>query len=299
MTSPTEAFAIDTSVVRRAANRAARGYDEAAALQGEVRKRLLERLDYVRLSPQVVLDLGAATGDGSAALQTRYPDAAVIALDIAENMLLSARGKHTDQQNIGYLCADAVALPLANDSVDLVFSNLLLPACHAPERVLREVGRVLRPGGLFNFASAGPDTLYELRDAWAQVDDGPHVHLFSDMHNVGDAVLAAGLAEPVLDLEYFTLCYRSLKGIMRDLKACGASNAMIGRARGLLGTGRWQALEQVYEKFRDQEQRLPVSCEIIYGQAWGRAPGSGVVLTDGEARVPLSAIGRRSSSTLE
>lgn len=299
MTDPAEAFAIDAGTVRRAANRAASSYDEAAALQGEVRARLLERLDYVRLSPRVVLDLGAATGDGCAALQARYPDAAVVALDVAENMLRRARHKHADSGVDGYLCADAMALPLAADSVDLVFSNLLLASCPAPERVLREVSRVLRPGGLFNFATAGPDTLYELRDAWAQVDNSPHVHLFSDMHNVGDAVLAAGLAEPVLDLEYFTLCYRSLGGIMRELKACGASNAAVGRARGLLGRRRWQALQQAYEQFRDAEQRLPVSCEIIYGQAWGRDPGATRPLADGEARVPLSAIGRRSSKTQE
>lgn len=295
MTAPIDAFAIDAKAVRRAANRAARGYDEAAALQREVRERLLERLDYVRLEPRVILDLGTATGDGSAALRARYPEAVVIALDLAENMLQQARHKHAESTNVEYLCADAMALPLATDSVDLIFCNLLLPSCQAPERVLGEVSRVLRPGGLFNFATAGPDTLYELRDAWAEIDNGPHVHLFSDMHDVGDAVLAAGLAEPVLDLEYFTLCYRSLDGIMRELKACGASNAATGRMRGLLGKQRWQALQQAYEQFRDAEQRLPVSCEVIYGQAWGRAPGAAVTAEGGEAQVPLSAIGRRSS----
>ncbi len=295
MATPADAFAIDATAVRRAANRAARGYDEAAALQGEVRERLLERLDYVRLDPQVILDLGTATGDGSAALRERFPEAVIIALDLAENMLLRARDKHAATKQVEYLCADAMALPLVADSVDLVFCNLLLPACQVPARVLEEVSRVLRPGGLFNFATAGPDTLYELRDAWAQIDDSPHVHLFSDMHDVGDAVLAAGLVEPVLDLEYFTLCYRSLDGIMRELKACGASNAATGRMRGLLGKQRWQALQQAYEQFRDAEQRLPVSCEVIYGQAWGRAPGTAVSAESGEAQVPLSAIGRRPS----
>lgn len=295
MTAPAEAFAIDATVVRRTANRAAQSYDEAAALQREVRERLLERLDYVRLQPTVVLDLGSATGDGSAQLRRRYPEATVVALDVAENMLLRARDKHASAKDVEYLCADAMALPLTTDSVDLVFCNLLLPACEAPARVLQEVSRVLRPGGLFNFATTGPDTLYELRDAWAQIDDGPHVHLFSDMHDVGDAVLAAGLAEPVLDLEYLTLCYRSLKGIMRELKACGASNATAGRMRGLLGKGRWQALQQAYEQFRDAEHRLPVSCEVIYGQAWGSARSSAVSVEGGEAQVPLSAIGRRPS----
>lgn len=287
-------YALDRREVRKAANAAAATYDAAAALQSAVREQLLERLDYVRLEPAVILDLGAATGEGCSALAGRYPQALVIGVDFAENMLLAARRKTATTESCHFLCADALALPIRADSVDLVFCNLMLPFCEPLELALREIKRVLRPGGLLNFATAGPDTLYEMRDAWGSIDSAPHVHRFLDMHDVGDAMLAAGLAEPVLDTDYFTLYYRNVTTIMRELQACGAHNAMVGRSRCLTGRGQLQQLQKAYEQFRDAEQRLPVSCEIIYGQAWGQAPGTGVDAATGEARVPLERIGRRS-----
>lgn len=214
---PHDPVLLDAAEVRRAANAAARTYDEAAALQKVVRERLLERLDYVSLQPKVILDLGAATGHGSAALAQRYPDATVVAVDIAEQMLLQAMSVPAQPREFTAVCADAAALPFRNASVDLVFCSLLLPWCNAPTRVFEECRRILQPGGLFNFATAGPDTLYEMRAAWAEVDSATHVNRFLDMHDVGDGLLAAGMAEPVLDVDYFTLTYKTVKGLMRDL----------------------------------------------------------------------------------
>lgn len=288
-------FALDVMAVRRAANAAAKTYDGAAALQAEVRQRLLERLDYVKLEPAVVVDLGAATGAASAILAKRYPDAHIVALDSAEQMLRRVCARTISPQRLTLLQADAAALPLADGSVDLIFCNLLLPWCNDPMLVLAECRRVLRPGGLFNFATLGPDTLYEMREAWAAVDQASHVHRFADMHNVGDAVVAAGMAETVLDLEYITLCYRSVNSIMRELKACGAHNSTAGRSRGLTGRARLQALNEAYEQFRDSDGRLPVSCEVIYGQAWGPFPKSTVDPKTNEAHVPVSGIGRRAT----
>ncbi|NNF52184.1 MAG: methyltransferase domain-containing protein, partial [Gammaproteobacteria bacterium] len=254
----TDPYTLETTEVRRAANAAASTYDEAAALQAEVRKRLLERLDYVKLEPDVVLDLGAATGGASRSLGERYGDAQIVAVDFADRMLRRIAERDLPAKAPGLLCADAVALPLASDSVDLIFCNLLLPWCNEPGRVLQECRRVLKPGGLFNFSALGPDTLYEMREAWSSVNGASHVHRFADMHDVGDAVVAAGFAEPVLDLEYITLCYRSVDGIMRELKACGAHNATAGRSRGLTGAGSLRLVESAYEKFRDADGRLPV-----------------------------------------
>lgn len=297
MAGRADPFVLDVKAARRSANAAALTYDDAAALQAEVRGRLLERLDFVKLNPAVVVDLGAATGAASAALVKRYPDAQIIALDSAQDMLRQARKQESGASKLGLLCADASALPLADASVDLIFCNLLLPWCNDPMRIFKECRRVLRPGGLFNFATLGPDTLYEMREAWSAVDRATHVHRFADMHDVGDAVVAAGLAEPVLDLEYITLCYRSVTSIMRELKACGASNVTAGRPHGLLGRKRMRALEQAYEQFRDNEGRLPVSCEVIYGQAWGSRPGSAVDPQTNEASVPIARIGRRTASS--
>lgn len=293
MVVPTDPFALDVLEVRRAANAAAASYDDAAALQAEVRQRLLERLDFVKLEPTVILDLGAATGEASVALAERYPNAVIVALDSAKNMLRRVRARELPANRLRVLCADAADLPLANASVDLIYCNLLLPWCKEPMRVLQECRRVLRPGGLFNFATLGPDTLYEMREAWSAVDKASHVHRFADMHDVGDAIIAAGMAEPVLDLEYITLCYRSVEGIMRELKACGAHNATSGRPRGLTGRARLLAVNEAYEQFRDADGRLPVSCEVIYGQAWGQQPRSNVNPQTNEASVPLAGIGRR------
>lgn len=284
---------LESAVVRSAANAAAKGYDESAILQAEVRKRLLERLDYVRLQPATILDMGAATGEACVVLASRYPQARIIALDFAVNMLRETSARPELQGRCDLLCADAQALPLASGSVDLIFCNLLLPWCNEPLNVLQECRRVLRPGGLFNFATAGPDTLYEMRAAWSSVDRTSHVHRFIDMHDVGDALLSVGLAEPVLDLEYITLSYRSVEGIMRELKACGAHNATTGRPRGLMGKARMQAVYDAYEQFRGDDGRIPVSCEVIYGQAWGALPASKLDPLTSEASVPLSSVGRR------
>ena len=292
MTNP---FSLDVAEVRRAANAAANTYDAAAALQAEVRERLLERLDYVKLKPGVVLDLGAATGGAVAALAERYSSAQIIAVDIADKMLLRTGERDFRALPPDLLCADAAALPVASASVDLIFCNLLLPWCNDPGQVLQECRRVLKPGGLLNFSSLGPDTLYEMREAWASVDGASHVHRFADMHDVGDAVVAAGLAEPVLDLEYITLCYRSVSGLMREIKACGAHNSTVGRRRGLTGPRTMRALENAYEQYRDEDGRLPVSCEVIYGQAWGPQPGSAVDPLSNEASVPLTSVRRRNS----
>ncbi len=285
-------FALDIAALRRACNRAAGTYDAAAALQAEVRKRLLERLDYVRLQPRVIIDLGAATGQAAEALALRYPQATVVAVDFAERMLRSGRPARTCDDALTSACADATALPFASASVDLVFCNLMLHCCNDPLRVFEECRRVLRPQGLLSLSAFGPDTLYEMRAAWAAVDQSSHVHRFHDMHNLGDAMLRAGLAEPVLDTEYFTLTYKTVRGVMKDLKAVGAQNVTAGRPRGLCGRERMQRVSEAYEQFRDRE-RLPATYEVVYGQSWGRTAGVTAEAPGNETRVPLALVGRR------
>ena len=246
----------------------ARDYENNAVLQAEVRGRLIDRLALMRLTPRRILDLGAGTGAAAGPLAKRYRGARIISLDIAEQMLLEARrtaprfGRKRD-----YLCADAEALPLKDDSVDLVFSNLALQWCNDLDRVFAELRRSLTRGGLLLFASLGPDTLRELREAWAAVDEHTHINAFIDMHDLGDALIRAGFAAPVMDIEHFTLTYERLVELMRDLKSVGAHNVTVGRRRGLLGKNRWAALVAAYEKYRS-DGRLPSSYEVVYGHAW-------------------------------
>lgn len=262
---------IDKQQARRSFSRAAKEYDTAAVLQREVADRLLERLQYIRFTPATVLDVGAGTGYCTSLLQRQYPKAQILALDIAQPMLAYARGKSSWwsrlRHKLDYICADAEALPLADNSVDMVFSNLTLQWVNQLEQTLREFARVLRPGGMLLFSTFGPDTLIELREAWRVVDDYPHINSFIDLHDVGDAMLRSHLAEPVMDAERITLTYPDVYKIMQDLKAIGAHNVTVQRSRGLTGKTRFKRVVHEYEQFRC-DGVLPVSYEVVYGHAW-------------------------------
>jgi malonyl-CoA O-methyltransferase len=218
-----------------------------------------------------------------------------VALDLAPGMLQEAGRRQTLLRRFRRVCADAAALPLRDGSVDLVFSNLMLQWCNDPDAAFRECRRVLKPGGLLTFTTFGPDTLVELRRAWAAAGDGhTHVNRFIDMHDLGDALVRSGLAEPVLDVERYTLTYATARDLMRDLKAIGAHNATAGRPRGLTGRGAFARMAAEYETHR-REGRLPATYEVVFGQAWCPITPARSRSPTGEVAIPLSRIGRRPS----
>lgn len=282
----------DGARLRRAFDRAARGYDRAAVLQARVRDELLSRLEVVRLDPAVVLDLGAGTGHASLALKRRYRAARVLAVDISPGMLAEAAGRRTLLRRFERVCADAAALPLRDASVDLVFSNLMLHWCGDPDAVFGESRRVLRPGGLLTFTTFGPDTLAELRHAWTAADTRVHVNRQIDMHDLGDALVRSGLAEPVMDVERYTLTYGTVRDLARDLRAMGSTNASAGRPRGLTGRQALGRMSASYEGMR-REGRLPATFEVVYGHAWCPAGPRQARAAPAEVTVPIQAIGRR------
>ncbi|MCC6208885.1 MAG: malonyl-ACP O-methyltransferase BioC [Gammaproteobacteria bacterium] len=294
----TERFSIDKARVRAAFDHSAPKYDEVAVLQHEVGRRLLDRLELIRLEPSMVLDVGAGTGRLSAALGRCYGSARVISLDLSARMLQLARRRaglfRRLSRRCGFVCADAENLPCADASVDLVVSNLVLQWCNDTDRALAEFRRVLRPGGLLMFTTFGPDTLRELRASWNGVDGRIHVNRFIDMHDLGDALLRVGLSEPVMDREDFTLTYPDVAGLMRDLKALGAHNSTHGRPRGLTGRGRLSRVAEAYERFRDNG-RLPATYEVVYGHCWVTAESAPRHSRHGEVTVPLSRIQRARS----
>jgi len=287
-----EPFDIDRRRVRRSFAHAAPSYDAAAVLQARVRDELLQRLDVVRLEPAVVLDLGAGTGHASLALKRRFRSSQVVALDLAEGMLREAGRRQTLLRRFRRVCGHAAQLPLRDASVDLVFSNLMLQWCTDPDAVFRECRRVLRPGGLLTFTTFGPDTLVELRRAWADADQHTHVNRFIDMHDLGDALLRAGLVEPVMDVERYTLTYAEVRDLMLDLKAIGAHNANAGRPRGLTGKGALARMTAAYEAVR-RDGRLPATHEVVFGQAWVPVGAPRAARVPGEVRVPVGKVGRR------
>ena len=267
---------IDRMQMRRAFDRAAKGYDNSAVLQQEVGRRLLERLDLLKIKPRRILDLGTGTGESIDHLAKKYPDAQIVALDIAEAMLLQARKKRSWwqrlQRKVKFLVAEAEQLPLADNSIDLVLSNLTLQWCDLP-KVFSELQRVMAPGASVLFTTFGPESLKELRASWAQVDSAVHIHEFTDMHDVGDAMLQSSLAEPVMDMEMITVTYDDAWQIMRDLKSIGAHNVAKDRLRHLTGKRRLQKVIAHYETYRNAG-KLPVTYEIVYGHAWSVATTS-------------------------
>jgi malonyl-CoA O-methyltransferase len=285
-------FVLDLARVRRSFGQAARSYDAVAVLQAEVRRRHLERLDLVRLDPRVVLDAGAGTGAGALALKRRYPRARVVAFDLAVGMLVETGRRQTLLRRFARVCGDAARLPFGDGSAELIFSNLMIQWCNDLDEVLREFRRVLAPGGLLTFTTFGPDTLKELRQAWSSADGYTHVNRFLDMHDIGDALVRAGLAEPVLDVERYTLTYAGVRDLMLDLKAMGARNANAGRPRGLTGRRSLARMSESYEQLR-RDGRLPASFEVVYGQAWGPLGSRPKAAADGEVRVPVHRIGRK------
>lgn len=283
-------FYLDPARVRRSFDQAAKTYDAAAVVPSEIRNRLLERLDYVKLQPKVVLDLGAGTGHGSKALKHRYKTAEIVAVDLAPRMLVEADRQQSWLRKFHRVAADAHRLPVKDGSVQLVFSNLMLEWCHDPDAVFQEIRRVLQPGGLLTFATLGPDTLRELREGWRKIDPHPHVHRFIDMHDLGDALMRAGLAEPVMDTERLTVTYPHLDALLTELVASGSSNLAHGRTRGLTTKRRLESLRQAVRPASEQAA-LPVSIEVVYGHAWAGElrPRS---RAGGEVRVPVSNITR-------
>lgn len=267
---PPAFFYLDKAGVRAAFDRASASYDAAAVLQSQVGDELLSRLEPFDFRPEVILDLGAGTGRATAQLKRRYRRSLVIALDLAPGMLHQADRHRSFFRPFERVCADAARLPLGSASVDIVFSNLMLQWCDPLDVVFAEVRRVLKPRGFFVFTTFGPDTLQELRAAWADADTHNHVNRFLDMHDVGDAVVRAGLQEPVLDIDRTQLTYSDAMTLMRDLKSIGARNATAGRPRSLLGRTRLQRVIAAYESFRKDGQ-LPATYEVVYGAAWGAA----------------------------
>jgi len=244
---------------------AAPRYDAAAKVQQEIRFRLLERLEFLLIQPHIIVDVGCGTGTLGRELQFRFPDAQMIGIDISSGMIKEAQ-KHSP--NAQFLCADAMQIPLPDQSVDLLVSNLMLQWVDDFNAVFQEWARILKPNGTLLFTTFGPDTLYELQSSWAQVDGFDHVNHFIDLHTLGDGLAAAGFRHPVMDADRLTQTFPNVLNIMKHLKTIGAHNVNQGRSKGLLGKEKFQAVLRAYETYR-QDDIYPVTYEVVYGYAQG------------------------------
>ncbi len=289
---------LDKDAIRSSFDRAASSYDHYAVLQREIESRLLERIEFQRHEPAMILDLGCGTGSASRTLAKQFPQASVIALDWAPAMLAQAGEGLAENSHGGLnrLCADMHAMPLAARSTDLIFSSLALQWSYDIPAVFREFRRIMKPDAMLVFTCFGPDTLHELKQAWRAVDDLPHVNDYPDMHDIGDELLAAGFREPVMDAERLTLEYPDVMSLMRELKGIGAHNVASKRAHGLTGKTRLKTMLEAYEPFR-RGDRYPASYEIIYGTAFAPAEGQPVKTAEGDvATFSIDALRSRSKN---
>ena len=289
MTAPSasDEYFLDPLLVRRRFDRASKTFDDASGVHAEIRTRLLERLDVVRLDPKVVIDLGAATGHATRALQDRYRSAYVLAVDSSTDMLRAARQQQRFFKRFGRATSDAQQLGIKSASVDLLFSNLMLQWCSNPDAAFAEMARVMRPQGLITFTSLGPDSLRELRAAWG--GDHVHVHRFIDMHDLGDALMRAGFAEPVMDTERLTITYRDLNALMRELRLSGSANSAAGRSRALHTPRELAGVRSAY-RFHAPEA-IAATLEVVYGHAWAVGPRA-TRQAGSETMIPVGAIKR-------
>lgn len=261
---------LQKELIAESFSQAAETYDEFAFLQQEVASRVFERLAYMRIKPEFILDVGCGTGACSRQLRDLFPKSKVTGIDIAEGMIKVAKKSQKLFKKINYQIADADLLPFTDNHFDLVFSSLSVQWMPDLKKTFNELHRVLKPGGLLIFSTLGPDTLMELRQSWSQVDQGVHVNEFIDMHIIGDLVFNASFENTVMDRDVITLTYETMLGLMRDLKAIGAHNIDSERQKGLMGKNKFSALKAEYEKFRTDEGVLPATYEVIYGHAWKR-----------------------------
>ncbi len=285
----------DRALLRRRYGAAAAGYSQAADLQREVASRLLDGLERAPAQPALVVDAGCGPGEAAGQLRRRFGRAQVLALDLALPMLQKARRQGGFWRPVSVVCADMAALPLADASVDVLFSNLALHWLDDIDGLLAGFQRVLRPEGLLLLSCHGPQTLIELRQAWAAADGRPHVHDFPDMAALGDALMARGFRDPVLDRDLFTVNHDSLDALLADLRGLGANNARNDRHRGLTGKHAWQRMRAFHRQHAQAaDGQCPSTVEVIYAHALAPAIGQPRRSGSGEvATIPVSAIRRR------
>lgn len=252
--------------ISKAFNRYANEYELAAKVQQEIGMRLLDRLQYLKMKPERILDLGCGPGFFSRELARMYPKAQIVGLDLAQLMLAEARKKHSWRRKWPLVAADMMSMPFATGTFDLVFANQVIHWGSLLEQVLRELNRVMKINGCVMFSTLGPDTFKELKKAWAGVNHYAHVNEFPDMHDVGDALMAEHFLDPVIDMEWLTVHYETLPKLLKSIKSQGVKNIHSKRNEGLTGKNEWKKFEQNY--LQTPHGKYPLTYEVVYGHAW-------------------------------
>lgn len=262
---------IDKHLIADSFSKAAKNYDDYAFVQREIGDRLMERLALMKLAPKNILDIGCGTGWYTRALKKQFKSAKVFGVDLAPGMIAQARQNSSWLKKCHYEVGDMNQLPFSDNSIDLIFSNLTVQWSGDFAHTARELARVLKPQGLLLFSTLGPDTLLELKEVFAAIDAFTHVNAFSDMHDIGDALQAAKLFQPVMDRQTIVFEYDTVKGLMQDIKGVGAHNLNPNRRQQLMSKGQWQRVQELYQTIKERRgcNGFPATYEALFGHAWG------------------------------
>lgn len=289
-------FKINKQRLREDFSNAATTYDAAAVAQNEICDRTLERVDMIKINPKNILDIGTGTGRSLQGLHVRFPDSLITVCDIALSMLKQCQHNNPDHSFYYPICCDAYQLPFENNSFDLVFSTSTFQWCEDLTTVISECKRVLTEDGALVFSTFGPDTLFELRNSWAQVDKFEHVHEFLDMHIIGDILLSNSFYDPVVDMERLIIEYKTLRLLLQDLKDTGSRSKFNYKtsdvSSGLLGKEKYNHLVKAYEEYRQKNDTLPASYEIVYGYA-RKVIQPQASEKDKEIKIPVSKLDKK------
>lgn len=282
--------------ISKAFNSQAAMYEKAAKIQNEIGSRLFERLDFLKIAPRYILDLGCGTGLFSLQLKKRYPQAQIISLDLAYNMLQETKKKQSFWRKWPLVNADMDSLPFADGLFDLIFANQTLHWSPTLRGIIKELNRVLHTQGCLMFTTLGPDTFKELKHTWEKIDPYAHTNIFTDMHDIGDYLLQENMINPVMDMEIITVSYRNLSDLIHAIKAQGVRNINSKRRIGLMGKLQWQAFCKAFTSQCAFDHQYPLTYEVIYGHAWkGVDPSS----TQEIVYIPATAIVKRQNTTAE
>lgn len=274
--------------VERRFERAAPYFEQADFVHRHTAAGLFERLSPMRIDAVRIVDLGSAIGRDRKTLQRHFRNALVVGVDRSAAMLAEAKRNRSWLARAGDVRADAARLPIASNSIDLVYANLLLPWIDDHAAVFTEIARVLRKGGLFLFSTLGQDSFRELRSSWAEIDASRHIREFPDMHDIGDALVRSGLRDPVLDVDALALQFRDTASLFRDIRNTAAGNSLQSRRKSLTGRSTFQRLAAELAS-EVGSPAFTITLELVFGHAWGSGPRA----PEGEYRLPAAGIGRR------
>lgn len=250
-------------------DKAAANYDKFCFLQNSAADQLIKRLELIKNKPLSILDVGAGPGYAARLLEKHYPKAEISVLDFSSQMLLQARKKAKWFTKQKFVLATAEKIPFPDQSIDFIFSNMMLPWATDLYAVFEEWQRVLKPEGLLLFSTLGPDTLKELRASWAEIDSAAHVNTFLDLHDVGDALFKARFIDPVMDVQHYELAYCSVSQLIKELKGCGSHNIEALKSRGLTGKNKYKDMVEHYKKYQNFNAKFIATFEVVFGHAWG------------------------------